>query len=150
MITAWSLPRIVHARASAGTLLRVLGLAVLLFGVVFTHAVNVESVKGHMVTSAVAPAAVSPEDAHDATDTQVLSRLVAAGGGHHDHGSSHPGEHCQSAQPHLGQVLTPPCFAASVSESAASGRAAVQRGLSDSAVTVSPSVAVRSSVVQQV
>ncbi|MFC9913970.1 hypothetical protein [Streptomyces sp. NPDC059862] len=150
MITAWSLPRIVQARASAGPLLRVLGLAVLLFGVVFTHAVNVESVQGHMVTSAVAPAAMSPDDAHDATDTQVLSRLVAAGGGHDDHGSSHPGEQCLSVQPHLGQVLTPPCFAASVSESAASGHAAVNRGLSDSAVTVSPSAAVRSSVVQQV
>ncbi|MGW0840976.1 hypothetical protein ACWD26_12550 [Streptomyces sp. NPDC002787] len=149
MITAWPLPRIVRARASAGPL-RVLGLAVLLFGVVFTHAVNAESIHGHMVTSAVAPATMSPDDAHDATDTQALSRLVAAGGGHDDHGSSHPGEQCVSAQPHLGPVLTPPCFAASVSESAASGRAAVKRGLSDSAVTVSPSAAVRSSVVQQV
>ncbi|WLW50428.1 hypothetical protein [Streptomyces sp. YU58] len=150
MITAWSLPRIVRTRVSAGPLLRVVGLAVLLFGVVFTHAVNVESAKGHMVTSAAAPASALPDEARDATDTQAMPRLVAAGGGHDHHGSSHPGEQCLSAPPHPGPVLTPPCFAASFSESAASGRVAVQRGLSDSAVANSPSAAVRSSVVQQV
>ncbi|MEU0042781.1 hypothetical protein [Streptomyces werraensis] len=150
MITAWSFPCVVRARASAGPLLRVLGLAVLLFGVVFTHGVHVEGVKGHMVTSAAAPAAAAFEDAHDDSDRQVPSRTVATDDRHDDHGSPHPSEHCVSGQPHQGPVLAPPCFAASISEPTTPERATANWGLSEPERTVSSSAALRSSVVQQV
>jgi hypothetical protein len=150
MITAWSLPRMVRARASAGPLLRVLGLAALLFGVVFTHGVNVEGVKGHLVTSSAASATALVDDVRDATDTQVPSPVVATGDRHGDHGSSHPSEHCVSGQPHQGPLLAPPCFAASTSEPAAFERATAKQSLSEPELSVSSSAAVRSSVVRQV
>ena len=150
MITAWSPSRIGGARASAGPLSRVLALAVLLFGVVFTHGVHAESVKGHLVTSATPSATAPSEGAHDTTDKQVLSRATATGDRHDGHGSSHPSEQCVSGQPHQGPVLTPPTFAASVSESVTAGRVAVKRGFGESGLSAWPSVAVRSSVVQQV
>ncbi len=150
MVTAWSPPRIVRARACAGPLLRVLAMAVLLFGVVFTHAVNAESVQGHLVSSAAVPATGLPAEARDATDVHALPRPAAIAEPHGDHGSSHPSEHCVSGQPQQGPVLTPPCCAASVSESPASGRASVGRGLNEPALLVRSPAALRLSVVQQV
>ena len=140
----------VRARASAGPLLRVLAIAVLLFGVVFTHSVNVEGVKGHLVTSATVPAAVLPEEPHAIADPQALPRPAAMAEPQEDHGSSHPSEHCVSGQPQQGPVLTPPCFAVSVGESATSGRALAQRGPNGSVPSVSSAAALRLSVVQQV
>lgn len=135
----------VRARASAGPLPRVLAMAVLLFGVAFTHGVNAESVKGHLVTSAAVPATVLPEETLDVADTQALPRPA-----HEDHGSSHPSEHCVSGQPQQGPVLTPPRCAASVGESVGSERALAQRGLNGSALSVSSAADLRLSVVQQV
>jgi hypothetical protein len=140
----------VRARASVGPSLRVLAMAVLLFGVVFTHGLHVDSVKGHLVTSAAAPAHGSPDEAHGAPDTEALSGPAAMGEPHEGHGPSHPSEHCLSGQPPQGPVVTPPCFAASVSESAAVGRASVKRGPSESVLLAAPSVSLRLSVVQQI
>jgi hypothetical protein len=142
-----------RARASAGPLLRVLAMAVLLFGVVVTHGVNVEGVKGHAVTSAVVPATVLPEQTPDSADPQALPRPAAMAEPHESHGSSHPSEHCVSGQPQQGPVLTPPCFAVSVGESgesATSGLALAQRGPNGSVLSVSSAAALRLSVVQQV
>ncbi|MFD5255297.1 hypothetical protein ACFWM5_20965 [Streptomyces bobili] len=61
MITAWSPPRTVRARTSVGPILRKLAMIVLLFGVVFTHGLHAESIKGHLVTSAAALAVLSTE-----------------------------------------------------------------------------------------
>ncbi|GCB44005.1 hypothetical protein SNL152K_1290 [Streptomyces sp. NL15-2K] len=137
-----------------------LAMAVLLFGVVFTHGLHGESVKGHLATSAAAPALVSPvhvspvhvslQEAHGVTDTEALSRPAAMGAPHEGHGPSHPSEHCLSGQPPQGPVVTPPCFAAAVSESAAVGRASVKRGPDDSVLLAAPSASLRLSVVQQV
>lgn len=133
--------------------MRALALAVLLFGVVSTHGVSVEGVKGHLATSAAAPAAVVYEDSGDAddtVDTQVPPRLGATGDRHDDHSSSHPSEQCASGQPHQGSVLALPCFTASVSEPATAEPATAKRGLGEPELSALSSAALRSSVVQQV
>ncbi len=144
----------VRARVSAGSLLRVSAMAVLLFGVVFTHGMSAESVTGHLVTSAAAPAATAHERALEAKaeceGQRAVSRLVAIGDSDDGHGSSHPSEQCVSGQPQQGPVLPPPCCAVSVSESATGGRVLDKPGSSESVLSVTSSTAVRSSVVQQV
>lgn len=127
-----------------------LALAVLLFGVVFTHGLHAESNKGHLVTREAAPTHTSPQGAFDVTDTQVLSQRAATAERHGGHEPAHQGEHCIPGQPQQGPVLTPPCFAASVSESAAVGPTPVKRGQSGPAPSATPSAALRLSVVQQV
>ncbi|MEV6406081.1 hypothetical protein AB0M58_24460 [Streptomyces bobili] len=127
-----------------------LALAVLLFGVVFTHGLHAESVKGHLVTSAAASAHTSSEGAFDVTGTQVLSQRAAIAERHGGHEPAHQGEHCIPGQPQQGPVLTPPCFAASVSESTAVAPAPVNHGQSEPALSVTSSAALRLAVVQQV
>ncbi|EFL36537.1 predicted protein [Streptomyces viridochromogenes DSM 40736] len=128
MITAWSPRRIVRARTGAGPLLRVLALAVLLFGVLVTHGVHAESVTGHLSTSATAFAAPSDGGVrHAAVEPAVLSAADAED--HHGgHGPSHPGEHCLSGQPQQASALVSPCLAASVREAASSYDASTVRG----------------------
>ncbi|MFI1030217.1 hypothetical protein [Streptomyces sp. NPDC020951] len=125
-------------------------MAVLLFGIVFTHGLSAENVKGHLVTSAVALAGAVHEEVLDAEGERAVSRLVARGDSDEGHGSSHPSEQCVSGQPQQGPVLTPPCFAVSVSESATVGRALDKSGSHESVSAATLSTAVRSSVVQQV
>lgn len=159
MITAWSPTHLVRARASAGPLLRVLAMAVLLFGVLLAHGPygphvpHVESVRGHLVTSAPVPAYVSSDGGHGVlhlTATQVLAQRAEMGEPQGGHGPAHQGEHCVSGQPQQGPVLTPPCFAASVSESAAVGYASVRRGEGEPVISSASSAALRLSVVRQV
>ncbi|MEV1069866.1 hypothetical protein [Streptomyces sp. NPDC050263] len=125
-------------------------MAVLLSGVVFTHGLSAESVKGHLVTSAAAPAAAAHEEVLDAEGERAVSRPVAIGDSDEGHGSSHPSEHCVSGQPQQGPVLTPPCFAVSVSESATVGRVLDKPGSNESVLSATSSTALRLAVVQQV
>ncbi|MCX4905428.1 hypothetical protein [Streptomyces sp. NBC_00878] len=154
MITAWLPPRMARARVSAGPSLRVLAMAVLLFGVVigfvFGHGLHVESVEGHPATSAAEPVHEVAEEALDATDPQVLSRPAAMGKPDDGYGSSHPGQHCVSGQPPQGPVVTPPCFAVSVGESSAVGPASAERGLNEPVLSAASPMSLRMSVVQQV
>lgn len=150
MITAWSLPRLVRARASAGPLLRVLAMVVLLLGILSAHGVSAESTGGHLVTSAAAPVAVLHEEILAAEDEQAAPRAVAIdepGGGH---GSSHTSEHCVSGQPQQGPVLTPPCFTVSVAESTGAERRSGRPSLHEQVLSAALSSALRLSVVQQV
>lgn len=142
----------VRARAVAGPWLRVLAMAGLLFGVVFTHGLHAESVNGLLVTSATVPANVSPDGVLDITATRVLSPHAEAemGEPRGGHGPAHQSEHCVSGQPQQGPVLTPPCFAVSVSESAAIGSPSVKRGGGERVITSASSAALRLSVVRQV
>jgi hypothetical protein len=139
-----------RARVSAGPLLRVSAMAVLLFGVVFTHGLSAESIKGHLVTSAVAPAAAAHEEVLAAAGERAVSRLTVMGDPGDGHGSWHPSEHCVSGQPQQGPVLTPPCFAVSVSESATVGRVLDKPGSNESVLSATSSTALRLAVVQQV
>ncbi|GAA4081799.1 hypothetical protein [Streptomyces shaanxiensis] len=127
MVTARSTWRMVRTPSDVGPLLRVLALAVLLFGVLVTHAVHVESVRGHLATSAAAPAAFSDDDVRGAA--VETGPLFAAEADDHQggHEASHPGEQCASGQPQQGSGVVPPCFAASVRESTSADDAAAVR-----------------------
>ncbi|SER11630.1 hypothetical protein SAMN04487983_1011100 [Streptomyces sp. yr375] len=130
-----------RARVSAGPSLRVSAMAVLLFGIVWTHGLGAESaegITGHLATTASAPAPA------------VHEKGVAIADPDDGHGAPHPGEHCVSGQPQQGPVLSPPYFAVSVSESATVGRVSARQGSHDSARSARSSTALRSSVVQQV
>ncbi|MBD0843739.1 hypothetical protein [Streptomyces sp. TRM68416] len=109
MITARSLRRVARTRLDAGSLPRVLALAVLLFGVLLTHGMQGESAGGHFSVH---------DGVHQAAVASVLPQSAVAAA---DHGGGHDparhGEHCASGQPQQGPVLVSPCFAASVRES---------------------------------
>lgn len=153
MVTAWSPLRMLGTRSGAGPLLRVLALAVLLFGTLVTHGVHVESVKGHLSTSATAAAAFSGDDVRHPAVGPPAPLFAAEPDDHHGgHEASHPGEQCVSGQPQQGSGLVSPCFAASVREStgaddASTGRASAAGKPMDGA---SPAALRAASVVQQV
>jgi len=149
MITARSLLCVPRVRVAAGPLLRVSALAVLLFGIVFTHGLHAESGEGHLVTGVAAPAAVSVTGDVGGGDGRAVPRLAAIGEPREGYGSSHPNEHCVSGQPQQGPVLTPPCFAVSVGESAVGERALTRWALDGPMPATVPS-ALRLSVLQQV
>lgn len=117
MVTAWSPQRMLRARSDAGPLLRVLAVAVLLFGVLLTHGVHVETVAGHLSTSATtSPVPPADDIRHVAAESSPL--FAGVSGDHRGgHEPSHPGQECVSGQPQQGSVLASPCFAASVRES---------------------------------
>ncbi|CAM5618064.1 hypothetical protein SALBM311S_12707 [Streptomyces alboniger] len=125
-------------------------MAVLLAGVVFTHGLSAENGGGHLPTSAVAPAAAAHEEVLAAEGGQAGARLIAIGDPRDGHGSWHPSEHCVSGQPQQGPVLTPPCFAVSVSESVTVGRVLDKPGFNESVLSAASSTVLRSAVVQQV
>ncbi|GAA2427330.1 hypothetical protein GCM10010255_82310 [Streptomyces coeruleofuscus] len=128
MVTAWSPWRSVRTRSGAGPLSRVLALAVLLFGVLVTHGVHVESAQGHLSTSATVPAAPSADGVRHAA-VEPAPPVAAETGDHHGgHGPSHPSEHCVSGQPQQGSALISPCSTAAVRESSRSYDASPVRG----------------------
>lgn len=128
MVTARLPWRSVRTRFGAGPLARVLALAVLLFGVLVTHGVHLESARGHLSTSATVPAAPSADGVHHAA-VEPAPLLAGEAGDHHGgHAPSHPGEHCVSGQPQQGPALAWPCFAALVRASASSHDATTVRG----------------------
>jgi len=126
-------------------------MAVLLSSVVLTHGLSAESVKGHLVNSVGATAATAHEEVLGVAGKRAASRPAAIGHpGEGGHGSSHRSEHCLSGQPQQGPVLTPPCFAVSVSESATAGRVLDKPGSNESVLSATSSTALRLAVVQQV
>ncbi|KUN30018.1 hypothetical protein AQJ23_04640 [Streptomyces antibioticus] len=150
MITVRSLLCVPRVRVAAGPLLRVSALAVLLFGIVFTHGLHAESAEGHLVTGVTGPAAVSVAVDVGVAAERAVSRFAAIGEPREGHGFSHPNEHCVSGQPQQGPVLTPPSFAVSVGESTVSGTHLAQRASGGSLLAAVPSAARGSSAVQQV
>ncbi|MDN3021409.1 hypothetical protein [Streptomyces sp. S.PB5] len=125
----------------------------LLFGIVFTHGVHAESAEGHLVSGVSGPATAATAAAAEAVhlaDGQAASRPAVIGEPRAGHGSSHPNEHCVSGQPQQGPVLTPPCFAVSVGESATPGRGSGRWAPGAPVLAVASPTALRLSVVQQV
>ncbi|WP_259408177.1 hypothetical protein [Streptomyces akebiae] len=153
-----------RARVLAGPLLRVLGLAVVLFAVALAHGVMPESAGGHGTTSAVTHATGTndlPRQHGDVPPTTPFSTAVGAHvgppadthdehGAHGHHGVGSPGEHCASAQPQQGPALAQPRFAVSVSEVVAPGCAPTARDAGEASPSDRSSAAVRALVVQQV
>jgi len=152
MITA-RLPRwIALARVSAG-LPRVLTLAVLVFGVLVSHGVHTEGIKGHLSTSATAALADRADTGHGAqgeTAPFAVVAVVATDGDDEGHGSPHPAEHCASGQPQQGTTVVSPCLAVSVREPITAVRSTVKPGPSGAALHGASAQARRASVVQQV
>lgn len=117
MVTARSLWRMDGTRLEAGPLLRVLAMAALLFGVLVTHGVHVESVQGHLSTRATTPAAAWDERTHHAAAESVPQFAAETDDHPGGHDLSHTVEQCASGQPQQGSVLVLPCTASSVRES---------------------------------
>ncbi|WP_322726519.1 hypothetical protein [Streptomyces spongiae] len=130
--------------------MRLLALAVLLFGIVLTHGASPDGVAGHLVTSAATPAAGPAEKAHGPTDAHGKTRPTARDERRGDHTPSHPAEHCAAGQPYQGPALTQPCFAVSVGEPVSPRRAMAHQGLNEPELSVSASASLRAAVVQQV
>lgn len=160
----------VRARVLAGPLLRVLGLAVVLFAVALAHGATPHSAGAHGTTGAVTHAtgtAELPLHRGDMSSTAFLATPVAAlagaqagghdgsaehggHGGHGSHGVGSPAEHCASAQPQQGPALTQPRLAVSISEVVAPGCAPAARNAAEPHPSDRSSAAVRALVVQQV
>lgn len=144
MVTAWSPRRIGGTRSGAGPLPRLVALAVLLFGVLLSHGASVESVQGHLSTSAMAPVAAQVTHGSDAAAETDDHR-----GGHEP---SHPGEQCAAGQPQQSSVSGTPCFAASVGASTSAEDASAARvpAAGESSDGDAPAALRAASVVRQV
>ncbi len=152
MVTAWSPWRIVRTRSGVGPLLRVLALAVLLSGFLVTHGVHVESVQGHLSTSATTPAALQVDGVHQVADEPAGLFAADVGDHHGGHDTSHPGEHCAPGQPQQSPAPVSPCFAVSVRASTSSSDDSTVRGPAAGGpmAGASPAALRAVSVVQQV
>ncbi|WP_172382580.1 hypothetical protein [Streptomyces sp. MNP-20] len=153
MVTAWSPRRTARDRAGAeprgatGPLLRLLALAALLFAVALAHGASPDNAGAHLATSAVS---VTGQAVDAPAAAAEAAALAADDGCHGEHGSVHPDEQCASGQPAQGPALTAPGLAASVGQQGASGRPPASRATGTYAYALAPSVALKSSVVQQV
>ncbi|EKX62560.1 hypothetical protein STRIP9103_00279 [Streptomyces ipomoeae 91-03] len=149
-----------RARLSTGPLLRLLGLAVVLFAVALMHGATPESASGHLVTSAITPPAASSERLLDHVHGSPVSPeppvasaaegFVGPREGHGDHTPSHPGDQCAAAQPYPGPSLAQPRFAVSVSEAVAPACGPTVRETGDSWRPDRSSAALRALVVQRI
>ncbi|MFE3323991.1 DUF6153 family protein [Streptomyces sp. NPDC059176] len=103
MVTAWTPSSKPRTGLAAGPL-RVLWLAVLLFGLLYTHGVSAETAASHATTSAAMPAAhfVPGSDAAREDDQPTSP---GHDGGDQD---SHPAGECVSGQPQQGSGLPAP------------------------------------------
>lgn len=128
MVTAWSPWHSVRIRFGAGPLARVPALVVLLFGVLVTHGVHVESAHGHLSTSATVLAASSADGVRDAAVEPAPPLAVETDAHHGGHEPSHPGEHCLSGQPQQGSGLVSPCPTTAVRASSGAFDASTLRG----------------------
>lgn len=120
MITAWSPSRMPRSRSSAA-LSRVLGLGLLLFGLLYTHAVSPDATVSHLASdkSVVASGGhFEPTAEHANVARATLVQSAGKPEGHHDgHGQPHAGETCAVGQPSQGPAVAVPCLSPLSSES---------------------------------
>ncbi|MEV7870256.1 hypothetical protein AB0P17_30125 [Streptomyces sp. NPDC088124] len=109
MITARPPFGIARARHVAGSL-RMLWLAALLIGFVYTHGPGAGSVAGHVAPhgTALAAAADAAVDVHGGAGTPAVA-VSASRGGHDPDGPSHPATECVPGQPQSAQAQAAPC-----------------------------------------
>ena len=110
MVTNWSPLGAQWTRPWAG-LLRLFGLATLLFGLVYAHGVSTEGIAGHLNASA---ASTSQDVADGQSATTVVDAMqgveVSALDSHHDdHAPSHPAQECTPGPPQQAVTLGAPC-----------------------------------------
>ncbi|MGW6707989.1 hypothetical protein ACWGDE_24285 [Streptomyces sp. NPDC054956] len=111
MVTARAAFATTRTRRPAGPL-RLLWLAALLFGFLYTHAAGAESAATHVTGGAVAVSYVAaatdaPADHHADADHRDGATPDGRGGGR---GHSHPAEECASGQPQQGCDLPGPAL----------------------------------------
>lgn len=148
MVTASSPWCVSRVRVLAG-LPRMLIVAMVLFGVVFTHGIKTESIKGYLSTTA-AVALTDQAVAYGTAKARAPFPVIETDGQHDDPGSAHSAEHCASTQPQHGSAGTPACLAGSVREPRTSARSSLMLGLADVDFRGAWAVAMRSSTIQQV
>ncbi|MFD5746991.1 hypothetical protein [Streptomyces sp. NPDC127033] len=100
---------IARARHAAGPL-RMLWLAALLIGFVYTHGPDAGSVAGHVAPhgNALAAASDATVDVHGGDGTPTVS-VSASRDGHGPDGPSHPATECVPGQPQSAQAQAAPC-----------------------------------------
>ncbi|WP_051854866.1 hypothetical protein [Streptomyces sp. NRRL B-1347] len=138
---------VAESGVAPGPLLRLLALAVLLFAVALAHGASPGNAGAHLATSAVSVQSAA-EDVPDAKAGPTA--LGTADDGHGEHGPAHPNEQCASGQPTQGSALAPPCLAASVGQPDTPGHRPAGRSPGTAEYAVTPAVALKTSVVQQV
>lgn len=144
MVTAWSPSGKPRTRFSAGPL-RVLWLAALLFGFLYSHGVSAESAAGHQTAGAVASSA-HPAHSHAAGEQ---ARVTA---GHNDDGQepTHPAEECVSGQPQQGPAWSAPLLTPAVGHLPCDGIVSGKSGPAVARSALPPLSSSASYVVQQV
>ncbi|MEU0680173.1 MULTISPECIES: DUF6153 family protein [Streptomyces] len=120
MITAWSPSGVQRSRSSAA-LWHVLGLGLILFGLLYTHAASPNATVSHLASGegvSVSGAHFEPTTEHgnvaSATSAQPAGEHPE---GHHDgHGQQHADEDCALGQPPQGPAVAVPCLSPLSSE----------------------------------
>jgi hypothetical protein len=117
---------------------RVLGLGLLLFGLLYMHAASPSATVSHLAPHASA----SPHGVHDepvaASESVATATSDGMAGqrpeGHHDgHGQQHAGEDCALGQPQQGPAVAVPCLSPlnPVSADGAPGSVSARRALAE-------------------
>ncbi|MEV2253743.1 hypothetical protein AB0I94_24725 [Streptomyces sp. NPDC050147] len=114
MITAWSPSRVLRSRSTAIPL-RLLGLGLILFGLLYAHAASPESTARHLASGSVTSAAIvghvelGPEQPV-ATATRDATEAPVDHHGGDGHGRQSSLDECGLGQPAQGPVLGLPCL----------------------------------------
>lgn len=152
MVTAGSQLRAPGARTYAGPR-QLLWLAVLLFSLVLTHGLSVESAEGHSApapgTAASAPAAVAHAAVAHVPDADAGTDSDPGPGHGPEQDSRHAADECLSGQPEQGPELDGPCLAPRTWDPGRD-RAAGSARVPGAEPAVIPLAASRCSVVRQV
>lgn len=100
---------------SSAVLLRLLGLGLILFGLLYTHAISPQATVSHVAAGEDAPVAgvhfeANPERQGVASATSALSEGEPSDGHHDGHGQRHAVGECALGQPPQGPVVAVPCL----------------------------------------
>lgn len=112
MVTAPPMFSVLRVRSHRAGPLRLLCLAVLLLGLVYTHGVSRESAAGHLSpVSATLSAEAFADDGEPGASVQPPAEGAARGEHGGGHEGPHPAQDCVSSQPEHGAELPAPCLA---------------------------------------
>ncbi|MGJ5854862.1 DUF6153 family protein [Streptomyces stelliscabiei] len=120
MITTWS-PSLMRRSRSSAALVRVLGLGLFLFGLLYTHAVSPDTTVSHLASEKGVVASgehFEPTAEHEIVASATSRQSAGGPEGHNDsHGQPHAGETCAVGQPSQGPAVAVPCLSPLSSES---------------------------------
>ncbi|GHI40530.1 hypothetical protein [Streptomyces violascens] len=145
MVTARPATRALRPRSRRAGLRRLLLLAALLIGLLYSHGISAETVEGHVSPLSAVPAADAPLDPvsqallQHALDAGVADEDLCGGQDHDEREAAHAAHSCLAGKSEHGADLPLPCVcslsaASTVQASAAPAGAAAMTG----AVSISP------------